>query len=163
MQGPSGLCPLTSRDYLPCAQPAELAGLSSMTKVRSVRDALTAILTAPLYVSFLNRLASLALFGYPRVYSKLNNVKAIRSRKLTLGRYNRKLLPLEVSFRKEVIQPHSLPRYGYFVTTSPLSNSISQASFALGYDFGVPDFSWCDGRCVQGPERIHRGMLIRDY
>ena len=30
-----------------------------------------------------------------RVPSKLNNVKAIRSRKLTLGRYNRKLLPLK--------------------------------------------------------------------
>jgi len=30
-------------------------------------------------------------------------------------------------------------------------------------DFGCYKLSWCDGRCVQGPERIHRGILIRDY
>ena len=30
-------------------------------------------------------------------------------------------------------------------------------------DFGCYKLSWCDGRCVQGRERIHRGVLIRDY
>jgi len=43
-----------------------------------------------------NRPASPGSVRVPEsVPSKLNNVKAIRSRKLTLGRYNRKLLPLK--------------------------------------------------------------------
>ena len=29
--------------------------------------------------------------------------------------------------------------------------------------FGCYKLSWCDGRCVQDPERIHRSMLIYDY
>ena len=71
--------------------------------------------------------------------------------------------PLQiVSPRKEVIQPH-LPAYGYLVTTSPPHpphlrrlRPFEVRPAASGAD----DWVVWTGRCVQGRERIHRGVLI---
>ena len=67
--------------------------------------------------------------------------------------------------RKEVIQPHvpvRLPCYDFTpLTLHTFDASLPRTGWAGG--FGCRRLGWCDGRCVQGPERIHRGMLIRDY
>ncbi len=65
-------------------------------------------------------------------------------------------------FSQRVIQPHlpTLPCYDF----TPIIYPTLGGWLPKGYltDFGVTN-SWCDGWCVQGPERIHRGVLIRDY
>ena len=69
-----------------------------------------------------------------------------------------------VLHRKEVIQPHlpiRLPCYDLTPIIEPtfdccLLSVSSQAS-------GVPDFHGLTGGVYKARERIHRGMLIRDY
>ena len=98
-----------------------------------------------------------------RVPSKLNNVKAIRSRKLTLGRYNRKLLPLNL-LRKEVIQPHLPIRLPCYDFTPIIEPTFGRAPLAVRLrTSGVPDSHGVTGGVYKARERIHRGMLIRDY
>ena len=66
--------------------------------------------------------------------------------------------------RKEVIQPHlpiRLPCYDFTLITTPtfgraLLTVRQQAS-------GVPDSHGVTGGVYKARERIHRGMLIRDY
>ena len=66
--------------------------------------------------------------------------------------------------RKEVIQPHlpiRLPCYDLTPVIEPTFDCCllavsSQAS-------GVPDFHGLTGGVYKARERIHRGMLIRDY
>ena len=66
--------------------------------------------------------------------------------------------------RKEVIQPHlpiRLPCYDLTPIIRPTFDSCllavsSQAS-------GVPNFHGLTGGVYKARERIHRGMLIRDY
>ena len=90
-------------------------------------------------------------------------MKAIRSRKLTLGRYNRKLLPLK-SPRKEVIQPHlpiRLPCYDFTPIIEPTFGRVPLAVRLR--TSGVPDSHGVTGGVYKARERIHRGMLIRDY
>ena len=70
----------------------------------------------------------------------------------------------DVLHRKEVIQPHlpiRLPCYDLTPIIEPTFDSCllavsSQAS-------GVPDFHGLTGGVYKARERIHRGMLIRDY
>ena len=72
--------------------------------------------------------------------------------------------PCHVLHRKEVIQPHlpiRLPCYDLTPITGPTFGSCllavsSQAS-------GVPNFHGLTGGVYKARERIHRGMLIRDY
>ena len=69
-----------------------------------------------------------------------------------------------VLHRKEVIQPHlpiRLPCYDLTPITEPTFDCCllavsSQAS-------GVPNFHGLTGGVYKARERIHRGMLIRDY
>ena len=69
-----------------------------------------------------------------------------------------------VLHRKEVIQPHlpiRLPCYDLTPIIEPTFDCCllavsSQAS-------GVPDFHGLTGGVYKARERIHRGMLIRDY
>ena len=69
-----------------------------------------------------------------------------------------------VLHRKEVIQPHlpiRLPCYDLTPIIEPTFDScpLSVSSLASG----VPDFHGLTGGVYKARERIHRGMLIRDY
>ena len=72
--------------------------------------------------------------------------------------------PLLDFLRKEVIQPHlpiRLPCYDFTPVTNPAfdSSSLSVRSLASG----VIDSHGVTGGVYKTRERIHRGMLIRDY
>ena len=77
---------------------------------------------------------------------------------------NNSVVISHVLHRKEVIQPHlpiRLPCYDLTPIIEPtfdccLLSVSSQAS-------GVPDFHGLTGGVYKARERIHRGMLIRDY
>ena len=66
--------------------------------------------------------------------------------------------------RKEVIQPHlpiRLPCYDLTPIIEPTFGSCLLAVSSL--TSGVPDFHGLTGGVYKARERIHRGMLIRDY
>ena len=97
------------------------------------------------------------------VPSKLNNEKLFPpcSDLRTLqkkSRFSRSLL------RKEVIQPHlpiRLPCYDFTPITGP---TFGRALLAVRLrTSGVPDSHGVTGGVYKARERIHRGMLIRDY
>jgi hypothetical protein len=66
--------------------------------------------------------------------------------------------------RKEVIQPHlpiRLPCYDFTPITKP---TFGRAPLAVRLrTSGVPGFHGVTGGVYKARERIHRGMLIRDY
>ena len=69
-----------------------------------------------------------------------------------------------VLHRKEVIQPHlpiRLPCYDLTPITEPTFGSCPLAVSSL--TSGVSDFHGLTGGVYKARERIHRGMLIRDY
>ena len=69
-----------------------------------------------------------------------------------------------VLHRKEVIQPHlpiRLPCYDLTPITGPTFGSCLLAVSSL--TSGVSDFHGLTGGVYKARERIHRGMLIRDY
>ena len=69
-----------------------------------------------------------------------------------------------VLHRKEVIQPHlpiRLPCYDLTPITEPTFGSCPRAVSSL--TSGVSDFHGLTGGVYKARERIHRGMLIRDY
>ena len=98
------------------------------------------------------------------VPSKLNNVKYFQHFVLTLGRYKIKLRLSWSLLRKEVIQPHlpiRLPCYDFTPITGP---TFGRALLAVRLrTSGVPDSHGVTGGVYKARERIHRGMLIRDY
>ena len=66
--------------------------------------------------------------------------------------------------RKEVIQPHlpiRLPCYDLTPIIEPTLGSCPLAVSSL--TSGIPDFHGLTGGVYKARERIHRGMLIRDY
>ena len=66
--------------------------------------------------------------------------------------------------RKEVIQPHlpiRLPCYDLTPITGPTFGSCLLAVSSL--TSGITDFHGLTGGVYKARERIHRGMLIRDY
>ena len=70
----------------------------------------------------------------------------------------------EILLRKEVIQPHvpvRLPCYDLTPIIEPTFDSCLLAVSSLAS--GVPDFHGLTGGVYKARERIHRGMLIRDY
>ena len=72
---------------------------------------------------------------------------------------NNKPLKIFIFLRKEVIQPHlpiRLPCYDF----TPIIDSTLGCCLCKSWltDFGYPQLSWCDGRCVQGP-----GTYSRQY
>ena len=84
------------------------------------------------------------------------------------------LVPMSLTFvllelryflhRKEVIQPHlpiRLPCYDLTPIIEPTLDSCLLAVSSLAS--GVPDFHGLTGGVYKARERIHRGMLIRDY
>ena len=95
----------------------------------------------------------------------LSFVPLVRWARLFLFRLTVCLLNLRYCLhRKEVIQPHlpiRLPCYDLTPITGPTFDccSLSVGSQASG----VSDFHGLTGGVYKARERIHRGMLIRDY
>ena len=88
------------------------------------------------------------------ILSKLNKVSCVQVS-----------VRLSVCFlRKEVIQPHlpiRLPCYDFTPITEP---TFGRALFAVRLrTSGVPGSHGVTGGVYKARERIHRGMLIRDY
>ena len=74
------------------------------------------------------------------------------------------ILFLYFFLRKEVIQPHlpiRLPCYDFTPVTSPAFGSSSLSVRSL--TSGITDSHGVTGGVYKTRERIHRGILIRDY
>ena len=66
--------------------------------------------------------------------------------------------------RKEVIQPHLPIRLPCYDLTPIIEPTFGRALLAVRLrTSGVPDFHGLTGGVYKARERIHRGMLIRDY
>ena len=66
--------------------------------------------------------------------------------------------------RKEVIQPHLPIRLPCYDLTPIIEPTFGHILLAVGsLTSGVPDFHGLTGGVYKARERIHRGMLIRDY
>ena len=79
-------------------------------------------------------------------------------------RHRAKHLLDSILLRKEVIQPHlpiRLPCYDFTPVTNPTFGSALLAVRLL--TSGVTDSHGVTGGVYKARERIHRGMLIRDY
>ena len=75
-----------------------------------------------------------------------------------------RILSLALLPRKEVIQPHlpiRLPCYDFTPVINPTFDSALLAVRLLAS--GVTDSHGVTGGVYKARERIHRGMLIRDY
>ena len=73
-------------------------------------------------------------------------------------------MPTSFFLRKEVIQPHlpiRLPCYDFTPVTSPAFDSSFLPVRSLAS--GVTDSHGVTGGVYKTRERIHRGILIRDY
>ena len=83
--------------------------------------------------------------------------------------YFRSPLPLLFSeprglLRKEVIQPHLPIRLPCYDFTPIIEPTFGRAPIAVRLrTSGVPDSHGVTGGVYKARERIHRGMLIRDY
>ena len=103
----------------------------------------------------------LSILSEDSVPSKLNNVRNLL--KADLGCYSN-LVGHRVLHRKEVIQPlvlERLPCYDFTPITKP---TFGRAPLAVRLrTSGVPGSHGVTGGVYKARERIHRGMLIRDY
>ena len=71
---------------------------------------------------------------------------------------------LGLHLRKEVIQPHLPIRLPCYDLTPIIEPTFDCCSLAVGSQAsGVPNFHGLTGGVYKARERIHRGMLIRDY
>ena len=96
--------------------------------------------------------------------SKLNNVSySPFPKRLTLGHYEQPSVA-RVLLRKEVIQPLVLERLPCYDFTPIIEPTFGRAPLAVRLrTSGVPDSHGVTGGVYKARERIHRGMLIRDY
>ncbi len=70
----------------------------------------------------------------------------------------------ESLLRKEVIQPHLPIRLPCYDFTPIIKPTFGRAPLAVRLrTSGIPDFRGVTGGVYKARERIHRGMLIRDY
>ena len=93
--------------------------------------------------------------------SKLNNVTLFP---LQLTRNSRQSLLCPGLLRKEVIQPHLPIRLPCYDFTPIIEPTFGRALLAVRLrTSGVPDSHGVTGGVYKARERIHRGMLIRDY
>ena len=91
--------------------------------------------------------------------SKLNNDLSFED--LTL---DTKHFCVSVLHRKEVIQPHLPIRLTCYDLTPIIEPTFDSCLLAVSsLASGVPDFHGLTGGVYKARERIHRGMLIRDY
>ena len=118
-----------------------------------------------LSVALLSSIIIITLFSFQGalegVPSKLNN--DIDQEALTWSKKNTSLCFL-LLLRKEVIQPHlpiRLPCYDFTPIIEPTFDGVLLAVRLPAS--GVPDSHGVTGGVYKARERIHRGMLIRDY
>ena len=98
-----------------------------------------------------------------RAPSKLNNAKGIPPESLTLGRYHELFIHGSL-LRKEVIQPLVLERLPCYDFTPIIEPTFGRALLTVRLrTSGIPDSHGVTGGVYKARERIHRGMLIRDY
>ena len=98
-----------------------------------------------------------------RIPSKLNNVTSTSKHFTDLGHLN-KISSAEILLRKEVIQPHLPIRLPCYDFTPIIRPTFDCAPLAVGLQAsGVSDSHGVTGGVYKARERIHRGMLIRDY
>ena len=94
--------------------------------------------------------------------SKLNN-EPKRHRSLVLTT-NIVFLLVSILHRKEVIQPHLPIRLPCYDLTPIIEPTFGHCLLAVSaWTSGVPNFHGLTGGVYKARERIHRGMLIRDY
>ena len=94
----------------------------------------------------------------PRIPSKLNN--NLHSVSYSHGRDPH----VTVLLRKEVIQPHLPIRLPCYDLTPIIEPTFGRVPLAVRLrTSGVPNFHGLTGGVYKARERIHRGMLIRDY
>ena len=100
----------------------------------------------------------------------LHRLRAFKIKQRSEFLFPRPTLDFEPSFdcsflhRKEVIQPHlpiRLPCYDFTPVINPTFDSAPLAVRLLAS--GVTDSHGVTGGVYKARERIHRGMLIRDY
>jgi hypothetical protein len=78
--------------------------------------------------------------------------------------YASSLGSLHVLLRKEVIQPHLPIRLPCYDLTPIIEPTFGCSLLAVRTQTsGFPDFHGLTGGVYKARERIHRGMLIRDY
>ena len=93
--------------------------------------------------------------------SKLNNVT---TSKLQLTRFSGSFFQKPGLLRKEVIQPHLPIRLPCYDFTPIIEPTFDHALLPVRlWASGVPDSHGVTGGVYKARERIHRGMLIRDY
>ena len=98
------------------------------------------------------------------VPSKLNNVNLFQTLCTDLRTLQTESRSVWSLLRKEVIQPHlpiRLPCYDFTPITGPTFGRVPLAVRLR--TSGVPDSHGVTGGVYKARERIHRGMLIRDY
>ncbi len=107
-------------------------------------------------VSGLPRLLSgTALTGY--METRTRRFSAVRFRGRNAGRH-------EFSFRKEVIQPQVLLRLPCYDFTPIMNYTLDGCPLAVGSPASsATHFRDVTGGVYKARERIHRGILIRDY
>ena len=98
-----------------------------------------------------------------RAPSKLNNVTSNSPENLTSD-VRISNLAYRSLLRKEVIQPHLPIRLPCYDFTPIIEPTFGRAPLAVWLrTSGVPDSHGVTGGVYKARERIHRGMLIRDY
>ena len=89
---------------------------------------------------------------------------AARSPSHLLITQQRDTFPYFFFLRKEVIQPHLPIRLPCYDFTPVISPAFDSSLFAVGpLASGITDSHGVTGGVYKTRERIHRGMLIRDY
>ena len=92
------------------------------------------------------------------------SVKPFRLTTLLYGLRLCFFLQKAVLHRKEVIQPHLPIRLPCYDLTPIIESTFGSCPLAVSsLTSGVPDFHGLTGGVYKARERIHRGMLIRDY
>ena len=98
-----------------------------------------------------------------QAHSKLNNNQHLLRKAVDPYPVGRDLHPA-VLLRKEVIQPHLPIRLPCYDLTPIIEPTFDCCFLAVGSQAsGVPNFHGLTGGVYKARERIHRGMLIRDY
>ena len=84
--------------------------------------------------------------------------------RLTYLRYDTSVKMCPCLHRKEVIQPHLPIRLPCYDLTPIIEPTFDCCPLAVSSQAsGVPNFHGLTGGVYKARERIHRGMLIRDY
>ena len=162
--GPSGLEPPTLRLSV-----VRSSQLSYGPVGGDSRDRTGDLLLARQALSQLSYIPMLSRFPFPgTVPSKLNNERWLHA--LHVAKYQlTRMLPPDSRpdgglLRKEVIQPLVLERLPCYDFTPIIEPTFGRAPLAVRLrTSGVPDSHGVTGGVYKARERIHRGMLIRDY